>query len=162
MTSKERMMRALHREKPDRVPVTVHQWQQYHLDTYMNGMTPLEACNYVGMDAAIQYFEAMGQFWVPNAEKYIVQTSQWQEHIDIIDRNPRNKILHHTITTPEGKLAYKTGGNLTTTWVTEYLIKKHEDIDLIEKYMPVAKLDKGKVAAEYDAVGDAGILRGFV
>ncbi len=162
MTSKERMMRALHKEKPDRVPVTVHQWQQYHLDTYMNGMTPLEACKYVGMDAAIQYFEAMGQFWVPNAEKYIVQTPQWKEQIDVIDGNPRNKILHHTITTPDGKLTYKTGGNLITTWVTEYLIKKHEDIDLIEKYMPVAKLDKKKVAAEYDAVGDAGILRGFV
>jgi hypothetical protein len=28
MTSKERMLRALAREKPDRLPVTVHQWQQ--------------------------------------------------------------------------------------------------------------------------------------
>ena len=28
MTSKERMMRALNREEPDRLPVTVHQWQQ--------------------------------------------------------------------------------------------------------------------------------------
>lgn len=162
MTSKERMMRALKKEKPDRVPVTVHQWQQFHLDTYMDGMTPLEACKYVGMDAAIQYFEAMGQFWVPDAEKYIVRTPQWKEQIDVIDGNPRNKILHRTIVTPDGKLTYKTGGNLTTTWVTEYLIKKHEDIDLIEKYMPVAKLDKKKVAAVYDAIGDAGILRGFV
>ena len=33
MTSKERLMCALHREKPDRLPVTVHQWQGYHLDT---------------------------------------------------------------------------------------------------------------------------------
>lgn len=86
MTSKERMMRALCREKPDRLPVTIHQWQQYHLDTYMNGMAPLSAFKATGMDASIQYFEAMGQFWVPNAENYIVQTRQWQEEIKVVNR----------------------------------------------------------------------------
>jgi uroporphyrinogen-III decarboxylase len=104
----------------------------------------------------------MGQFWIPNAEQYVVQTPQWREEIKVIDPTPTNKLLHHTITTPEGTLTYKTGGNLTTTWITEYLIKRREDIDLVAKYMPVAKLDKAKVAKAYDAVGDAGILRGFV
>jgi len=162
MTSKERMMRALHREKPDRLPVTIHQWQQYHLDKYMDGMDALSAFKTTGMDASIQYFEAMGQFWIPNAEQYVLQTPQWREDIDVIDPNPLNKILHHTITTPEGTLTYKTGGNLTTTWITEYLIKHHDDIDLIDKYMPVAQLDQQQVANQYNAIGDAGILRGFV
>lgn len=162
MNSKERMMLALQKEKPDHVPVTIHQWQKYHLDIYMGGIDPLSAFKSVGMDASIQYFEAMGQFWIPDAEKFIVQTPDWREEIEVIDPTPTNKLLHHTITTPEGKLTYKTGGDLTTTWITEYLIKKHDDIDLVEKYMPVSKLDKQKVAQEYDAVGDAGILRGFV
>ena len=43
MTSRERLMRALGREKPDRLPVSVHQWQGYHLDTYLGGITDLEA-----------------------------------------------------------------------------------------------------------------------
>ncbi len=73
MTSKERMMRALAREKPDRLPVTIHQWQQYHLDTYLGGMTRSTRSRPCGLDASIQYFEAMGQFWIPNAEKYVVQ-----------------------------------------------------------------------------------------
>jgi hypothetical protein len=162
MTSKERMMRALHREKPDRLPVTIHQWQQYHLDTYMGGMDALSAFKVTGMDAAIQYFEAMGQFWIPDAETYVVQSPQWRDEITVVDPNPENKTLHHAITTPQGTLTYKTCGNRTTTWITEYLIKRHEDIDLIEKYMPVARLDKANVASAYDAVGDAGILRGFV
>lgn len=162
MTSKERMMRALHREKPDRLPVSIHQWQQYHLDTYMGGVDALTAFKTTGMDAAIQYFEAMGQFWIPDAETYVVQTPQWLEKVEVIDANPLNKLLHHTITTPEGQLTYKTGGNPTTTWVTEYMIKRPEDIELIAKYMPVATLNKTKVAKAYDAVGDAGILRGFV
>lgn len=162
MTSKERMMRALNREKPDRLPVTIHQWQQFHLDTHMGGIDALSAFKATGMDAAIQYFEAMGQFWIPNAEKYVVQSAQWRDEIAVVDPNPLNKVLHHAITTPEGALTYKTCGNLTTTWITEYLIKRHEDIGLIEKYMPVARIDKDKVAAVHGGIGDAGILRGFV
>lgn len=162
MTSKERMMRALNREKPDRLPVTVHQWQQYHLDTFMNGIEPLEAFRVSGMDAAIQYFEAMGQFWIPDAERHIVQSPEWRDEIRVVDAHPDHKVLHHTITTPKGVLTYKTMGNRTTTWITEYLIKRPEDVDLIEKYMPVGRLDKQAVSKEYDRIGDAGILRGFV
>ncbi len=162
MRPKERMMRALHREKPDRLPCTIHQWQQYHLDNFMEGISPLEAFKRVGLDAAIQYFEAMGQFWIPDAEQYIVQTPEWREEIEVVSADPQNKILHHTITTPKGKLTYKTGGNLTTTWITEFLVKQHEDIKLIEEYMPVARLNQDNIAKSYDEVGDEGILRGFV
>ena len=162
MTSKERMMLALRREKPDRLPVTIHQWQGYHLDTYMNGMDPLDAFEATGMDAAIQYFEAMGQFWIPDAEKHLVQSPEWRDEIEVVRDAPDHKVLHHTIVTPGGKLTYKTEGNRKTTWITEYLIKRHEDVELIERYMPVAKVDKKAVAAEYERVGDLGILRGFV
>ena len=55
MTSKERMLRAIHREKPDRLPVTIHQWQEYHLKNYMGGMTDIEANRAVGLDAAITF-----------------------------------------------------------------------------------------------------------
>ena len=162
MTGKERMMIALKRLKPDRLPVTVHQWQGYHLETFMNGMSALDAFKFCGMDAAIQYFKAMDQFWIPDAEQYIVQTTDRKEAIEVISGDRDNKILHHTITTPGGKLTYKTGGNRTTTWITEYLIKHHEDIDLIDKYMPVAKLNQSNISRTYDELGDAGILRGFV
>jgi hypothetical protein len=162
MTGKERMLRALAREKPDRLPATIHQWQKFHLDRYMGGADAPAAFKATGLDASIQYFAAMGQFWIPNAEAYIVQTPQWREKIQVADPGPERRILHHTITTPGGTLTYKTGANETTTWILEYLLKRHEDVDLIEKYMPVARLDKKDVAAAYDALGDAGILRGFV
>ncbi len=162
MTSKERMMRALKREKPDRLPVTVHQWQQYHLDEHMGGIDALAAFQSLGMDAAIQYFEAMGQFWIPDAEKYLESTPQWREEIEVLRDDPNDKILHHRICTPGGELTYKTGGNRTTTWITEYLIKRDEDIELLRKYMPVARLDQARIVSAYDALGDAGILRGFV
>ena len=162
MTSKERMTLALCREKPDRLPVTVHQWQGWHLDTHMGGISVLDAFRATGMDAAIQYFAAMGQFWLPDAEKHIVNQWDWRDEIEVVDSSPDHKVLHHTIVTPRGRLTYKTAGNRKTTWITEYLIKHHEDIDLIERYMPVPKLDRNVVSGLYDEVGDNGILRGFV
>jgi len=162
MNSKERMMIALHGSKPDRLPVTVHQWQQYHLDTYMGGASALEAFEAVGMDASIQYFAEMGQFWVPDADFTKFSAPGWQDEIEIISNDPDNRIYHHTITTPGGILTYKTAGNRMTTWITEYMIKQDEDIELIRKYMPVPDLDLQPVQEIYDEVGDKGIVRGFV
>jgi len=162
MTSKERMIRALHREKPDRLPVTVHQWQQYHLDNFMGGIDALAAFKATGMDASIQYFEATGQMWLPDAEKHLIQTPQWREDVQVINPDPNNRELLHTVTTPAGTLTYKTGSNPTTTWIKDYMIKRHEDVDLVEKYMPLPKLDKANITSQHDAIGDAGILRGFV
>jgi len=162
MTSKERLMRALHREKPDRLPVTVHQWQGYHLDTYVGGVTPLAAFQRFGMDAAIQYFEDMGQFWLVDADYSKFSTPEWQDETVVISDDPDNRINHHTIHTPKGDLTYKTAGDRKTTWITEYLIKHDEDINLIQKYMPVPALDPEPLAKVYDEVGDLGIVRGFV
>lgn len=162
MTSKERMLCALHRGKPDRMPVSVHQWQGYHLDTYLDGISPLDAFRRFGMDAQIQYFQDMGQFWLVNADYTKFSTREWQDEVRVIDADPDHRISHHLITTPGGTLTYKTAGDRKTTWITEYLVKCDEDIDLIRAYMPVPELDPAPVAEAYEALGDDGILRGFV
>ena len=162
MTSKERMLCALDRGKPDRLPVSVHQWQPYHLDKYLGGISDLEAFEKFGMDAQIQYFAEMGQFWVANADFSKSSTPQWRDEAEIISDDPDNRIIHHTIVTPGGNLTYKTGGNRKTTWITEYMIKHDEDIELIDKYMPVPELDPKPVAELHDKIGDRGILRGFI
>ena len=162
MNSRERMMCAINGEKPDRLPVTVHQWQGYHLDTYMKGITPLEAFKQVGLDAAIQYFADMGQFWLVDADFAKFSTPDWKDQVKVISNSPENRINHHTIITPGGNLSYKTAGNRKTTWITEYLIKNDDDIDLIRKYMPVPMLDQKPLEKVYNEVGDSGIVRGFV
>jgi uroporphyrinogen-III decarboxylase len=162
MTSKERMMCALQGEKPDRLPVTVHQWQGYHLEKYLGGAAPLEAFQKFGMDAAIQYFEDMGQFWLVDADFAKFSTPEWRDEVTAVSADPENRINHHRIVTPEGTLTYKTAGDRKTTWITEYLVKHDEDIELIRKYMPVPLLDPRPLARLYDEVGDRGIVRGFV
>ncbi len=162
MTSKERMMRALHRAKPDRLPVSVHQWQGYHLDTYLDGISDIEAFERFGMDAQIQYFEEMGQFWLVNADYAKASTADWRDEVTVISDDPDHRVNHHTITTPSGTLTYKTAGDRKTTWITEYLIKRDEDIEIIRKHMPVPVLNLPPIAETYDRLGDRGILRGFV
>ncbi|MFC1650176.1 uroporphyrinogen decarboxylase family protein [Candidatus Latescibacterota bacterium] len=162
MTSKERMLIALEGGKPDRLPVSVHQWQPYHLEKYMGGISDLEAFEQVGMDAQIQSFEDMGQFWVSDADYTKSSTLEWQDEADIISSDPDDRIIHHKIITPGGTLTYKTGGDRKTTWITEYIVKHDEDIELIEKYMPVPELHHEPVRKLYDSIGDKGILRGFV
>jgi hypothetical protein len=162
VTSKERMLRALAREEPDRLPVTVHQWQKYHLDTFLGGVSDLTAFGMFGLDASIQYFQDMGQFWLTDADFTKFSTPEWRDEADVLDADPDHRVCRHSITTPGGLLTYRTEGNRMTTWVSEYLIKHDDDIRLIEKYMPVPKLDPAPVRRAYDAVGDKGILRGFV
>ena len=162
MTSKERMMRALSGETPDRMPVSVHQWQGYHLDTHLGGISDIEAFTRFGMDAQIQYFEEMGQFWLVNADFEKASTATWRDEVTVVRNDPDDRVMHHTIHTPAGTLTYKTAGDRKTTWITEYLIKHDEDLDLIRNYMPAPALDLRPVADAYDRVGDRGILRGFV
>ena len=162
MTSKERMLLALSRETPDRLPVTVHQWQRYHLEKHMGGMDELSAFRACEMDAAVQYSGAPGRYWLPDTRCCADTTPHWRHTVEVVRPDPLDQSARHRIETPEGELTYRTGSNPQTTWITEYPIKRAEDVDLIEKYMPVPLLDKQRVAAAYDELGDAGILRGGV
>lgn len=150
MTSKERMMLAINREKPDRMPVTIHQWQTYHLKKYMNGMSDMEANKSVGFDAAITY----SRMSLPACPSWLRE--------DTREPGPGYDILRHRITTPEGVLTWTEGDSPATTWVIEHMIKNPEDIQLIKKYRPVPQLDRQGAVQAYDRLGDDGILRSFV
>jgi len=162
MTSRERMLIALEGGRPDRLPVSVHQWQQYHLDEYLDGMSALDAFEKFGMDAQVQYFQDAGQFWIADADFTKFSTSEWVDEAKVVSDDPADRVVHHTIRTPGGTLTYKTAGDRKTTWITEYLIKRDEDVELVRKHMPVPALDSRPVAEVRDLVGDRGIVRGFV
>ena len=160
MNSKERLLTALQGGKPDRLPVTVHQWQKYHLDTYLGGISDLEAFITFEMDAAVQYLPEMGQAWLLDSDFSRFSTAEWRDLAVVTNSDPDDWVCRHTVTTPEGDLTYNINGNRQTTWITEYMIKRDDDIRLIRKYMPVPQLDTGRANELYERVGDKGILRG--
>ena len=150
MTSKERMLCAIRREKPDRLPVTIHQWQPYHLNTFMGGMTDIEAFKAVGLDASINYYETIDE---PSADWRVAAR---------VEKGAEYDVTHYTITTPGGTLTTSEGKNDMTTWVMEPIVKEPEDIRLIEKYRPVPRFNREGAFKVHEALKDGGILRTFL
>jgi hypothetical protein len=155
-------MTALNKGKPDRLPISNHQWHGYHLKYYLDGISPLEAFQKFGMDAQIQHYGDVGQSALVDYDFTKFSTAEWHDEFTVVSSDPDNRLVHHAIRTPAGILTYKTRGDRRTTWITEYMVKHDEDIELIDKYMPVGRLDPAPVQALYDEVGDQGIVRGFV
>jgi uroporphyrinogen-III decarboxylase len=151
MTSRERMILALEGEKPDRVPATIHQWQPYHLKEYMGGMSDIEAFRNTGLDAAITFYSISGQ----SGAQWLIEAGEVEKKSDYIVR-------HYRVRTPEGTLTFAHGENAMTTWVVDHLIKKDDDIKLLEKYRPVPCFDRKSFMKKREQLGDDGIMRTFI
>jgi len=152
MTPRQRMLAALAREVPDRVPATIHQWQAYHLNHFMDRRSDLEAFRFFGLDAAISVFDAQeGQ-----------STPEWQIDAHTYPLENGNFRSAYSITTPQGSLTQLDEGNEQTTWTVETLLKHPEDMLLVKKYLPVPRLNHAIIRTRKQEVGEEGILRGFL
>jgi len=152
MTSKERMLAALAMDVPDRLPASVHQWQPYHLNHFLGGISALDAFRRFGLDAAI----------IPPIEMSRLSTSQWRVTERSHTNEAGNRVTEATIETPGGTLTQRREGDERTEWVVEPIIKRPEDMVLVRDYMPVPKLHPAPIQTAYEELGQDGILRGFV
>jgi uroporphyrinogen decarboxylase len=152
MTPRQRMLTALQGGIPDRLPATIHQWQPYHLKTFMGGLSDIEAFRSIGLDASIT-------IWDANEGK---STPEWQVDTRTTRIDAGNLRIDITITTPEGILTQQDEANDKTTWTVDYLIKTPADMLLVKKYLPVPILCKEVVTHTRAALGQSGILRGLV
>lgn len=144
-------MTALGRGIPDRVPATVHQWQGFHLNRYLGGCSDMDAFRRFGLDASISrapFFPLNDPNWVETSRE--LEAPEGERKVEIIT------------TTPGGTLSKIMGSNDYTCWNITHLVKKPEDLELIQKYMPYPKLDRAALKADYDKLGPDGIMRGFV
>jgi len=146
------MLTALAGGKPDRMPATVHQWQDYHLKKHLDGISALEAFRKFGLDAAISFFTT----------DQVVSSDAWQVAGEPVKTDEGTTVTRYTITTPQGELTEAVESNDYTSWITEPMVKRHEDVELVGKYMPVPTLDREAVRAVRDEIGDDGILRGLL
>jgi len=152
MTPRERMLTALDKKIPDRLPGTIHQFQDYYLEKHLGGISDIEAFERFGLDAAIMCWPL---------DRAVLSGLEWQVETKVLQEKP-NKLLLHTITTPQGQLSYSTEQTPQTVYVKDHLVKKSEDIYLIEKYMPIPKLNIEKVKKTKERLGDGGIIRGTI
>ncbi len=153
MTSRERMLTALHNQRPDRLPCQVHGWMQYYLDHYLGGMDWYQANAKFGMDYAI---------YISPDYSYDDQTlARWQrQRVDRGVNADGDHCWEETIITPQGHLHHQGRWNEITGWETESLIKTDRDFELWKEYYPVpVAADFTKIRQAREKLGEKGIVR---
>jgi uroporphyrinogen decarboxylase len=169
MSSRQRLLAALNKGIPDRLPVTTHHLMSSFLETYMNGMSNDEFFDEFGMDG-IRWVNAhkpdltAGDYFDPNhrpgyLEARRVVSDNWRiEEMPL--EHPAYKTMRYNIITPAKTLTTVLQSDSHTTWVAERLIKEKSDVDVIARYAPVPLCDVDAVNREADDYGERGIIRG--
>ncbi|MCI0512216.1 hypothetical protein L0128_03290 [candidate division KSB1 bacterium] len=155
LTSRERLLTAIHNEKPDHLPCQVHSWMDYYLKTYLGGRDQFEAYAYFpGMDWVIY---AGPEFIYDAADQ-----ARWQiKTIELGTDADGNHHWREEIQTPGGVLTQSHSSNAITGWTTEYLIKSEADFELFHKYIPLpVKIDWTPILEIKERIGMRGIVRG--
>ncbi|MEI6083029.1 MAG: uroporphyrinogen decarboxylase family protein [Verrucomicrobiota bacterium] len=152
LTSKERMLTALRRGIPDRLPVTIHQWQPFHLREFMGNADQLEAFRQTGLDASI----------TPLAVYQSPPSSAWKQSATPVSSPDSDRRTRHRIVTPDGELTWITTANEYTTYNIEHILKTKHDAEIFLRHWPGCRLDRADLTRWHDRTGDAGIVRGFV
>ena len=163
MTSRERLLTALKRSVPDRLPATTHHLMKHFLNTYVGGMSNIEFFDHFGLDAirwvtSIRPDPSQGQRL--DAEGRTV-TDTWRvEQEEVPD--PKYASCRYRIVTPKGTLTMVLQSNEYTSWIVERLIKEKRDIDVLAEFMPPLYCNVEAVNREARAFGERGIVRSSI
>ena len=172
MTSKERFLTALMRQKPDRLPVTTHHIMPSFLDKYFGGKGNDDFFDILGLDPvkwemAYTFNSGTGEYFDPAhnelgfLEARRISSDNWRF---IIEELPdfEYKKQRFTIQTPKGELSMILQSDRYSTWVVEPLIKKKKEIELIAEYMTYPICDVPAINERADAWGQRGLFRGHI
>ncbi len=152
MNSRERLLAALERQIPDRLPATTHHLMPSVLSG-MGGVSELEFFDCYGLDAIR---------WVPAVHHRPSESPDcWRVEVEEIPET-RLHTTRYRITTPGGALSMALEDDGNCQWVSERLIRRKQDIELIERFAPVPVCALEDVDREATAFGNRGIVRGTV
>jgi uroporphyrinogen decarboxylase len=172
MTSRERLLTAIARGVPDRLPATTHHLLPCFLDEHFCGRPAAEFFDFFGLDAITWTVPhrpdpAKGEYADPLQrelgflESTRVASPTW--HVEFEDLPGRDrKATRYRFVTPKGSLGMVIEDDGRSAWVAEPLIKQKRDIDLIGEFATAPKCDISSVNRTADAVGERGIVRGHI
>ena len=172
MTSKQRMITALERGKPDRLPVTTHHLMQYYLDKYEGGISAQDFFDRYRLDPItwqVLHKPVPGSGDYPDPlqgevgflEARRICSAQWHtEFEDILGGDYQTR--RYRFVTPKGSLTMVTQSNNQTTWVTEYPVKNKRDIDLIGEFVTSPCCDVEAVNRAVEQYGERGMVRSHI
>ncbi len=172
MTPKQRLLTALERRAPDRLPVTTHHVMPYFLEKYLNGMDQQRFLEEFGFDPIIWTVphrpdEQRGEYYDPLqgepgflASRRIA-TDAWRVFEEPLTE-PGRRLTRFRFQTPAGTLSMVLEDAGYTAWVAEPLIKQKRDIELIAKYATAPKCDVVEVNRIAEEAGERALIRGHI
>jgi hypothetical protein len=166
MTPRARLLTALGRGMPDRLPATTHHlmpsflraaglserafFDRYGLDA-IHWTTPLVA---TGTSRPDPHSEVALESWSHVSDAWQVERT----HVP----DAAFRTIRYRIVTPRGSLSTVLQDDGRTTWVAERLLKRKADIDLVAEHAPIPACDPQAVESARAAIGERGIVRGAV
>jgi uroporphyrinogen decarboxylase len=172
MTPKQRLVTAIQRGTPDRLPVTTHHLMEYFRERYMGGASNAEVFEHFGLDPIVwtvphrpdpdagEYYDPL-QAEPGFLESRRIATDHWRIYREDVPDEAYTTTRYRFVT-PKGTMTMTTQSNEHTTWVVEHPVKEKRDIELIAEYATAPKCDVvilNRVAEEY---GESALVRGHI
>lgn len=173
MTPKERLLTALNKGKPDRLPVTTHHIMPYFLSKYYDDRSYQEFFVEYGLDPIEWIIDfkpdpSAGEYLDPhhNAPGFLeaqrICTDSWNFREEILNIDTSGITKKFSIITPEKNLFMILRTDDQSTWVLEHLIKDKKDIDILAKFMVRPKCNVDSINHLADKKGSSALIRGHI
>ncbi|HLA41668.1 MAG TPA: uroporphyrinogen decarboxylase family protein, partial [Candidatus Glassbacteria bacterium] len=172
MTSRQRLLAAIERRVPDRLPVTTHHVMPSYLKRYLGGASRQEFFDRYGLDAivwTVPHRPALGSgnFIDPDQgepgflESRRIASDDWRvEEVPLPGGDYRT--TRYNFVTHAGTLSMVLANDGHSSWVAEHLIKNKSDVDMIAGYATAPACDVEAVNRTASEFGEQGIVRGHI
>ena len=152
LSSRQRLLAALARQRPDRLPATTHHLMPSFLAAH-------------AIDGDLAFFDRFGLDAICWTTPLVTDLDSggpgWRlEREELAD--PRYQTCRYRFVTSRGTLSMVVQDDGRTTWVRERLLKRKEDLDLLESIALAPECDGARVESAARAIGARGIVRGAV
>ncbi len=172
MTPRQRLLCAIQRQTPDRLPVTTHHVMPAFLASHLEGISAGEFFDRFGLDAIAWTVPHMpdvetGEYPDPLQseigflESRRVWSPAWRVESEDCSEGVR-RLTRYRFVTPGSELSMVIEDAGYTSWVREPLIKHNRDIDVIGEFATAPKCDTAEVNRIADEMGERGIVRGHI
>jgi len=168
MSGKQRLLAALDRRRPDRLPVTTHHVMPYFLDVHLCGASNDAFFDRFGLDpilwvAAYRPDASLGHWRVGADAAAPPRFGSPECRVEVEDSFAGGKRTTRVrYETPQRTLTMTVVEDRHSGWVAERPIKEKSDVDVFAEHFPVFLCDVDEVNRQADAYGERGLVRGMV
>ena len=171
MNSRDRILSALTKEVPDKVPATIMDPQPQFSDRYLEGRDQLETILYFDLDPICFFKNLYAEATFLDVLTYGIElgtertvrelTPAWRETEELIEDHGSWCLIRQVIETPKGSVERCVKAERETVWMQDNFIKSADDIEKL-RCAPLPSANDSAIRGEALSYQQHGISRGYV